>query len=145
MTFNRRLLVGGLAALGVGLTGRVSALPQYRWQNRVLVLQVRNLNQLLLSQQKAVLRADAQGLASRDMAVFAMTAVAVVPVFGPAPERADTSVVGRLPEGMDFRATLIGKDGGVKARWAQPVSLSDLYAVIDAMPMRRREMRERGN
>ncbi|MEM8878452.1 MAG: DUF4174 domain-containing protein [Pseudomonadota bacterium] len=141
---NRRRMVAGLAALGAGLAKPALAFPQYRWQNRVLVLQVRNLNQLVLSQQKTALRADRDGLAIRDMAVFAMTADAVAPVFGPAPDLAETSVVGRLPEGMDFRATLIGKDGGVKARWDEPVSLNELYAVIDVMPMRRREMRERG-
>jgi hypothetical protein len=76
------------------------------------------------------------------MVVFAMTDDAVAPVFGPGPQ-ADHSVVGRLPDGVDFRATLIGKDGGVKARWDAPVTLNALYAVIDVMPMRRREMRAR--
>jgi len=34
---------------------------------------------------------------------------------------------------------LIGRDGGVKARWDQPVPMSDLTRLIDAMPMGRRE------
>ena len=38
---------------------------------------------------------------------------------------------------------LIGKDGEVKFREQLPVDLSDILAVIDAMPMRQREMRER--
>ena len=38
---------------------------------------------------------------------------------------------------------LIGKDGGVKFRGALPVELSDIFSIIDAMPMRQREMRER--
>lgn len=37
--------------------------------------------------------------------------------------------------------SLIGKDGGVKARWDKAVSNEDLFAIIDAMPMRRSEMR----
>jgi hypothetical protein len=37
----------------------------------------------------------------------------------------------------------IGKDGGVKLRSAEPVAAGDFFALIDTMPMRRREMRER--
>jgi uncharacterized protein DUF4174 len=43
-----------------------------------------------------------------------------------------------------FAAVLVGKDGTVKHRSGEPVDSWDLYAVIDEMPMRRREMRERG-
>lgn len=38
---------------------------------------------------------------------------------------------------------LIGKDGDIKARF-DSLSLDEVYQVIDGMPMRRREMRERG-
>ncbi len=38
---------------------------------------------------------------------------------------------------------LIGKDGGVKARWSQEVKPAEVYALIDAMPMRRQEIQER--
>lgn len=41
-----------------------------------------------------------------------------------------------------FEAVLVGKDGGVKHRSAEPVAPAQLYVLIDAMPMRRREMRE---
>ncbi len=43
-----------------------------------------------------------------------------------------------------FAAVLVGKDGTVKHRSGKPVEPEDLYALIDQMPMRRREMRERG-
>ena len=39
---------------------------------------------------------------------------------------------------------LVGKDGTVKHRSGEPVEPDELYALIDEMPMRRREMRERG-
>lgn len=45
--------------------------------------------------------------------------------------------------GGRFAAVLIGKDGGVKDRFDQPVEPADLHARIDAMPMHRRELRER--
>jgi hypothetical protein len=41
-----------------------------------------------------------------------------------------------------FLVILIGKDGEEKIRW-QKVNLTEIFAVIDGMPMRQREMRER--
>lgn len=43
-----------------------------------------------------------------------------------------------------FCLILVGKDGGEKLRRWEPVDLEEIFALIDAMPMRRREMRERG-
>lgn len=42
-----------------------------------------------------------------------------------------------------FAAVLVGRDGGVKFRSGEPVPATDLFARIDTMPMRRREMREK--
>lgn len=41
-----------------------------------------------------------------------------------------------------FEAVLVGKDGGEKFRSAEPVTPEELFELIDAMPMRRREMSE---
>ncbi len=46
----------------------------------------------------------------------------------------------RFGGGSGFRAVLIGKDGGAKASSELPMPASDLFATIDAMPMRRAEM-----
>jgi adenine C2-methylase RlmN of 23S rRNA A2503 and tRNA A37 len=40
-----------------------------------------------------------------------------------------------------FAVVLIGKDGTEKRRWQEPVENSELFALIDAMPMRQQEMR----
>ncbi|TSJ41055.1 DUF4174 domain-containing protein [Mucilaginibacter corticis] len=42
-----------------------------------------------------------------------------------------------------FRITLTGKDGGQKYSSDKILELSKLYALIDAMPMRREEMAKR--
>ena len=42
-----------------------------------------------------------------------------------------------------FAFVLIGKDGGVKLVRKTPITRRELYGVIDAMPMRRDEMRRR--
>lgn len=42
-----------------------------------------------------------------------------------------------------FSVVLIGRDGGEKLRQSTPLAAADLFAVVDAMPMRQAEMRER--
>jgi hypothetical protein len=43
----------------------------------------------------------------------------------------------------DFTVILVGKDGGEKLRDSKPLTYARLQATIDAMPMRRQEMKER--
>lgn len=46
----------------------------------------------------------------------------------------------RVAEGQ-FLAVLVGKDGEVKQANAHPLTAAELFAIIDAMPMRRQEMK----
>jgi hypothetical protein len=45
-------------------------------------------------------------------------------------------------EGAAFQVELMGKDGGLNARWDNLVGVAELWAKIDAMPARRRQLRE---
>jgi len=56
--------------------------------------------------------------------------------------RADELLTRSCIGSVAFASILVGKDGGVKLRSNAPVSAERLSNVIDAMPMRRREMRE---
>ena len=40
-----------------------------------------------------------------------------------------------------FAVVLVGKDGGVKKVWRDPVDPKAIFTIIDAMPMRQREMK----
>jgi hypothetical protein len=70
-----------------------------------------------VSEQVEALRADPDGAAERELEVV---------------ER----------EAAVFQVELMGKDGGLKARWDNLVGVSELWAKIDAMPTRRRALRE---
>jgi uncharacterized protein DUF4174 len=70
-----------------------------------------------VAEQIDAVRADASGVADRELDVH---------------ER----------EAPGFTVELLGKDGGVKARWSDVVGREELWARIDAMPMRRRELRD---
>ncbi len=45
----------------------------------------------------------------------------------------------------DFVAILLGKDGGVKLRSSKPLSMEKLEETIDAMPMRKDEIKGKGS
>ncbi len=44
----------------------------------------------------------------------------------------------------DFTVILVGKDGSEKLRTCKLLTTKKLFAIIDAMPMRRHEMRNKG-
>lgn len=88
------------------------------------------------------LKDSAPELASRDVVVIA------IPFDNPSPTAvsltsADAIATRRrfhvAPD--DFTVILIGKDGGEKLRLKKPVSFDRLRETIDAMPMRKEEMR----
>ena len=43
----------------------------------------------------------------------------------------------------DFKLILIGKDGGEKYNSVEPVEINTIFEIIDEMPMRKREIKER--
>ena len=43
-----------------------------------------------------------------------------------------------------FALILVGKKSGIKMKRYDRVELADIFALIDAMPMRRQEMRQKG-
>ena len=71
----------------------------------------------LVAEQVQALRGDAEGARERELDVT---------------ER----------EGASFQVELMGKDGGLNARWDNLVDVSELWAKIDATPARRRQLRE---
>lgn len=105
-------------------------LNKYRWSHRLLLLFAPSAAEPAYVQQRAALEAAESDLAERDMVVISDT---------------DPTAQGALHRsfGIDgFAVLLIGKDGGVKLQSQEPITADALFAVIDAMPMRRQEMRD---
>ena len=126
----------GLAAMAAMAAGAALAGPLdgYRGRARVLVLSAPDSGDAQLRAQRVALASDRAGVAERDLVVLEA-------VGSGAEARALRERLG-LPADS-FRAVLIGKDGGTKITEAAPLAPQRLFATIDAMPMRRTEMRER--
>ena len=129
----RRTALGlGLAALTA--TASAAPLDAYRDRARVLVLSAPDAGDAQLKAQRAALGPVQNGVAERDLVVLEALGSG-------AEARALRAALG-LPADS-FRAVLVGKDGGAKLTAAAPIPPQRLFATIDAMPMRRSEMRER--
>lgn len=99
----------------------IDTLDDLRWQARPVVV-LGPAPQV--AAQIAALQPRAGALAERDVVLLTDGPGAVA--FG---------------DGTGFQVLLIGKDGGVKLRDRRPITADRIIALIDTMPMRRREAR----
>jgi hypothetical protein len=112
--------------------GRRPAAP-HRWTSRVLVLSAPDAADPQLKGQREALASARAGTRARDLVV--------VEAVGPGAEARALRRRLDLPA-QEFRAVLVGKDGGAKLTASEPIPPRRLFATIDAMPMRRDETRQ---
>ena len=117
-------------------------LDALRWKNRVFLLFSPSESDASFQAQKQGLVSGAGGVIERDLVVLEII------------EQGQSRVGNQILSGKSvqdirkrlgvhtgpFQVLLIGKDGGVKLRSREPVSMKDLFGLIDSMPMRRQEM-----
>ncbi|MEO0729196.1 MAG: DUF4174 domain-containing protein [Pseudomonadota bacterium] len=134
-----------LSVASSGLTAdNASAMGMYRWKNRPVLIFAPSAQDARLQRQRSVLMSKSRDLRDRDMVVIAVIGNSVRALVGRAPGRSAASLRKRFGVGGgSFRVLLVGKDGGVKLSSGAPISSARLFSLIDAMPMRRQEMRER--
>lgn len=117
-------------------------LQAYQWQNRILLLLVPSRQHPAFQEQQKLFAESAEAFAERDLVLLEVIGDEPVKMKG------GEEAAARLRERYrvapnDFAVLLLGKDGGEKFRSATPVAPEKIYAIIDAMPMRRSEMREK--
>ncbi len=125
--------------LAAGVLAATSALAYplqaYRGSSRVVVASAARADDPALAQQRAIFARLGEQAKSRDL-------ILVEAVGDGAQARALRKALG-VNSGR-FAAVLVGKDGEAKLRAAHPLDAAALLPLIDAMPMRREEMRARG-
>ncbi len=122
------------------------AISGYLWKKRPLLVFAEGEKSIKLQQQRTVVERNRAAIEQRDMVVVYVVGDEVTATFGPPPGLGAPTL--RRKYGIkdgEFRAILIGKDGGVKRVAAAPLSIETLAVTIDAMPMRREERRRKRN
>jgi hypothetical protein len=120
-------------------------LGRYRWKNRLLFLFSPSSEIPAYQSLNRELNRNHDGVRDRDLLVFR-----ILEQGSSAMDSQEISPQGainlRRRFGVNqgtFTVVLVGKDGGVKLQRPGPVSLSDIFGLIDSMPMRQREMQEK--
>jgi hypothetical protein len=113
-----------------------------RWKNRVLVLFSPSESDVSFQLQKQGLASSTEGVLDRELMVLE--------IIEQGQSRAGNQLLSQKSvqnirrrlgvQAGPFQVLLIGKDGGVKLRSSEPVSVKDIFGLIDSMPMRRQEM-----
>ena len=129
---------------GMSITAQDVDLDDFRWKNRLIVISAPSSDDRWLQEQQGLLAGQDEGIAERDLRLIVLFEQGPGRIDGsPLSEKSVKEVKTRFGISMEtFSVLLIGKDGGVKLRSSEPVSAERFYSLIDAMPMRQREMRE---
>ncbi|MEM1108127.1 MAG: DUF4174 domain-containing protein [Planctomycetota bacterium] len=116
----------------------------FAWSNRPLLVFADGPDRQALVEQRDELAGYRDALAKRDMVVVEILGESIT-VDGK-PYLADVEDLKKrygVAADAGFAVRLVGKDTGVKLRRDRPVAVEELLALIDAMPMRRQEIRDR--
>jgi hypothetical protein len=138
-----------VAVLSIGSRRNASAAPldlaQFQWKNRLLFLFAPNRNHPFFDSLRQAIVARQAEVADRDLVIFEILES------GPSTMNAahlDSQSAQSLREKFEvsqgeFSVILIGKDGGIKLNRQNQTRLEDIFGLIDSMPMRREEMRQK--
>ena len=120
-------------------------LPSLRAKQRPLVIFAPDEDDRRLRRQLSALATAGDGLRDREMALIVVLGKGTS-VAGTRPLTASevATIRGRFAvAGSDFAVRLVGKDGKTKRSASRPVEVADLFALVDAMPMRQAEVAAR--
>ena len=140
------LLIVLLNLIGQITTAQPSALEAYTWKKRVLLVFTAHLKHDLYQEQIDAFEQATTGVLDRDLVVFRIVGNEG---YTPDRKRLTKSQNQQLRKYynvplMQFQVILIGKDGGEKMRTIKKtMDVKQLFRTIDAMPMRRSEMRRK--
>jgi len=129
--------------MGFGGGRQDTGLDQYKWKNRIILLTSSSASDIKLVQQLGLLSGKDQALVERDLILIQLLSKSPSLIEGEILSQQSAEKIRSQFEisKEEFEILLIGKDGTVKLRSDKPVSSEDLFALIDSMPMRKREMR----
>jgi hypothetical protein len=120
-------------------------LTKFQWKNRLLFLFAEDASDPFFKNLQSQVRTQKAEVDDRDLIVFE------VPANGPARmgatpldrQQADSIRNHFAVPSKAFSLILVGKDGGIKLKRSDQVDLRAVFGLIDSMPMRQNEMRQK--
>lgn len=127
----RVLTACAVAAICAAPVASQEALSEYLWEKRPIIIFADSEEDLLFRRQMELLDEETAELEECDVVVLTDT---------------DPDTISELRKELrprGFQLVLLGKDGDVKLRKPRPWTVRELSRVIDKMPMRQQEIRQR--
>ena len=119
----------------------------HRWQNRVLIIQTSSDTSQLYQQQFKEFKNAENAFIDRKLVIYEIVGnkVRMTDYKNDKSNRswkvASKSVNAKFMDNVTFKITLIGLDGGIKLDQTEVLKKNELFQIIDAMPMRRFEIK----
>ncbi len=149
LPYVQTLIISMIVATAVFVYDRKDALPmdlsEFQWKNRLLFLIAPDSNHPEFKKLQHDIARQPEEVKDRDLVIFE--------IFEQGESRINTAAVDRQTADSfrdrfgiaknEFTLILVGKDGGVKLKRKGYVSLATVFELIDSMPMRQNEMRQR--
>ncbi|MDG1286311.1 MAG: DUF4174 domain-containing protein [Rickettsiales bacterium] len=147
MRYSKRLVLCLILLLGFtacSQQGVAELMEKYLWEKRVLLVFSDSAENEHYASQQFSLTESVAGMKERDLVVWSFIVNQEVSVEGKSKAHLGTS---RFYDYFNVRENgftiiLLGKDGEEKHRQNTALSMPELFSMIDAMPMRQREIRK---
>lgn len=119
-------------------------LSSHKWKDRLLLILTTENSKFQHHEQIKILQDNIEGLEERKLVIYSVMPDQFKKGIGAESWIESARLNDRYrQEGKEFEVILIGLDGGVKLRQSEILSIEKLFATIDAMPMRRNQIRNK--
>ena len=116
----------------------------HKWKNRVLIILSDEDSRDQLDQQVNILQNDPEGLTDRKLVIYSVKGDTYRKGINSNEWVHGSNTLESFKDSENhFKVILMGLDGGIKINQSEVLSLDELFSTIDAMPMRRNELRTR--
>ncbi len=123
------------------ILGSAQRLSKHQWENRLVIVLTEDANNSIFKNQLAEFKKDLDGLNERKLVIYQATPSAYkTGLKGNKWEKSVQLYNKYKKTDAAFEVVLLGLDGGVKLQQSKLLSNKKLFATIDVMPMRRREI-----
>lgn len=120
-------------------------LTPFEWKNRLLIIFAPDSRHPYLKQIQSEISTRNDEVEDRDLVIFEVLEKDPSQMNGSPLSQPDADALRerfKIPHNT-YALILVGKDGGVKLKRSEPVLIGDIFELIDSMPMRRNEMRQK--
>lgn len=127
------LALGTLIGTAMSAQASDASLSRFLWKNRLLVVVAPGRQDDDLVMQRRIFEQNAKGMAERQ----------IVLIEAAGDDERSRGIRNQFSTGdRTFKVLLVGKDGNAAASSTRPFTADELFGKVDAMPMRRDEMRK---